>query len=145
VLPAAAQFGKNKVQYERFRWQYIQSRHLDVYFAQDGEYLARFAAIVGERALESIQQTLGHRLTRRISLIVYNSHVEFQQTNVVWEFLPEGVGGVTELFKNRVVVPFEGNYELFRPCHPPRARARGAQRYVLRWVPPERHRAERTR
>jgi Tol biopolymer transport system component len=114
VLPAAAQFGKNKVQYERFRWQYIQSRHLDVYFAQDGEYLARFAAIVGERALESIQQTLGHRLTRRISLIVYNSHVEFQQTNVVWEFLPEGVGGVTELFKNRVVVPFEGNYELFR-------------------------------
>lgn len=109
-----AQFGKNKVQYQRFTWRYLQSRHLDIYFTPGGEYLARFAAIAGERALRSIQQTVGHRVTRRIALIVYNSHVEFQQTNVVSEFLPEGVGGVTELFKNRVVVPFEGNYEQFR-------------------------------
>ena len=28
--------------------------------------------------------------------------------------MEEGVGGVTELFKNRVVVPFEGNYKQFR-------------------------------
>jgi len=109
-----AQFGKNKVQYQRFQWYSLQSRHLDVYFTPGGEYLARFAALVGEKALRSIQQTVGHRISRRIALIVYNSHVEFQQTNVVWEFLPEGVGGVTELFKNRVVVPFEGNYEQFR-------------------------------
>lgn len=114
VPELAAQFGKNKVQYQRFQWQYLQSRHLDIYFTSGGEYLARFAALVGEKALRSIQQTLGHRISRRIALIVYNSHVEFQQTNVVWEFLPEGVGGVTELFKNRVVVPFEGNYEQFR-------------------------------
>lgn len=111
---APAQFGKNKVQYQRFTWQYLQSRHLDVYFTTGGEYLARFAAMVGERALRSIQQTVGHRITRRIALIVYNSHPDFQQTNVVWELLPQGVGGVTELFKNRVVVPFEGNYEQFR-------------------------------
>ncbi len=111
---AYAQFGKNKVQYQRFKWQYFQSRHLDVYFSDGGEYLARFAALVGERALRSIQQTVGHRITRRIALIVYNSHSEFQQTNVIWELLPQGVGGVTELFKNRVVVPFEGNYEQFR-------------------------------
>ncbi|MDW8225349.1 MAG: BamA/TamA family outer membrane protein [Bacteroidota bacterium] len=114
TIPVQAQFGKNKVQYQRFAWQYIQSRHLDIYFTPGGDYLARFAAVIGERALRSIQQTVGHRITRRIALIIYNSHVEFQQTNVVWEFLPEGVGGVTELFKNRVVVPFEGNYEQFR-------------------------------
>ena len=28
--------------------------------------------------------------------------------------MQEGIGGVTELFKNRVVLPFEGNYEAFR-------------------------------
>ncbi|HZY10315.1 MAG TPA: BamA/TamA family outer membrane protein, partial [Bacteroidota bacterium] len=38
----------------------------------------------------------------------------FQQNNVVGEYLPEGVGGVTELFKNRIVLPFEGSYEQFR-------------------------------
>ncbi|MDG2266252.1 MAG: hypothetical protein P8L91_04635, partial [Candidatus Marinimicrobia bacterium] len=32
----------------------------------------------------------------------------------VGTYMREGVGGVTELFKNRVVFPFEGNYEQFR-------------------------------
>ena len=43
--------------------------------------------------------------------MVYNSHNEFQQTNIVRPYMREGIGGVTELFKNRVVFPFEGNYE----------------------------------
>ncbi|CAG0961819.1 hypothetical protein ARNL5_00965, partial [Anaerolineae bacterium] len=30
------------------------------------------------------------------------------------EYMEEGIGGVTELFKNRVVVPFEGDYGKFR-------------------------------
>ena len=30
------------------------------------------------------------------------------------EYMPEGVGGVTELFKNRIVIPFEGSYDQFR-------------------------------
>ena len=49
-----------------------------------------------------------------IPLIVYNSHNDFQQTNVIDEYMEEGIGGVTELFKNRVVVPFEGDYKKFR-------------------------------
>ena len=48
------------------------------------------------------------------AILVYGSHNDFQQTNAVGEFLPEGVGGVTELLKNRVIIPFEGDYELFR-------------------------------
>ena len=46
--------------------------------------------------------------------MVYNSHNDFQQTNVIGEYLEEGIGGVTELFKNRVVIPFEGDYRKFR-------------------------------
>ncbi|MFZ0391612.1 MAG: biopolymer transporter Tol, partial [Calditrichia bacterium] len=38
----------------------------------------------------------------------------WQQTNVVLTYLEEGIGGVTELYKNRIVVPFEGSYEQFR-------------------------------
>ncbi|MGB2869040.1 MAG: biopolymer transporter Tol, partial [Bacteroidota bacterium] len=62
----------------------------------------------------SIKKLIRYEINNRISLVVYNSHNEFQQTNVVEEYLDEGIGGVTELFKNRVVLPFEGNYNLFR-------------------------------
>ena len=108
------QFGKNKVQYKIFNWKYIQSKHLDVYF-DDGSYqIAQYAAFVAENSLASLTKNLDHNISNRIPIIVFSSHNEFQQNNILDEFLPEGVGGVTELFKNRILVPFEGNYEQFR-------------------------------
>ena len=104
-----AQFGKNKVQYQDFNWKYIQSKHFDVYF-YDSKYLAEATAVYAEMALQSIRQTLDYRINKRISIIVYDTHNEFQQTNVIDVFMSEGVGGVTELKKNRVVVPYQGDY-----------------------------------
>lgn len=107
-------FGKNKVQYKRFTWEYIQTSHFDIYFSQDGYELASFTAQAAEDAYDSIRKLFRYEINNRVPIVVYNSHNEFQQTNVVGEYLEEGVGGVTELFKNRVVIPFEGNYRLFR-------------------------------
>jgi Tol biopolymer transport system component len=114
---AAAQpdaFGKNKVQYHNFSWSYLQTDHFDVYFAGDGHHLAEFSAVAAESAYASISRLFRYQLVNRVPLIIYNSHNEFQQTNVISEYMEEGIGGVTELFKNRVVVPFEGDYRKFR-------------------------------
>ncbi len=111
---SAAIFGQNKVQYKVFKWKYLQTKHFDIYFSQDGEELAEFTAHEGEKALKNISDNVDYRISNRIPIVVYNSHNDFQQNNVVDEYLPEGVGGVTELFKNRVNVPFEGDYEKFR-------------------------------
>jgi Tol biopolymer transport system component len=73
-----------------------------------------FAAKAAEDSYKDISKLVRYQINNRISMIVYNSHNEFQQTNVIDEYLEEGIGGVTELFKNRVVLPFEGNYALFR-------------------------------
>lgn len=117
TLPAVAQnsvFGKNKVQYKNFEWQFIQTDHFDIYYSQDGYKLAEFAANACEDAYASIRKLLRYDINNRISMIIHNSHNEFQQTNVIDEYLEEGIGGVTELFKNRIVLPFEGNYGMFR-------------------------------
>ncbi len=115
ILPSAATaFGKNKVQYKGFEWYYIQSSHFDIYYYEDSYQLARFTASVAEDAYDMIGKDFNYRLKNRISIIVYKSHNDFQQTNVIVEYMEEGIGGVTELFKNRVVLPFEGDYEQFR-------------------------------
>jgi Tol biopolymer transport system component len=114
IAQPGSAFGKNKVQYKNFDWKFIQSPHFDIYFYQGGRDLAEFCAEQAESSLESIEHTVRYDITNRIAILCYNSHNDFQQTNAVGEFLPEGVGGVTELLKNRVVLPFEGNYELFR-------------------------------
>ncbi len=107
-------FGKNKVQYKTFEWHYIQSNHFDIYYSQDGYQLAEFTAEVAEESYNAIRKLIRYDINNRIAIVVYNSHNDFQQTNVVGEYLEEGVGGVTELFKNRIVIPFEGNYRQFR-------------------------------
>ncbi len=108
-----SQFGKNIVQYEKFDWKYIQSEHFDIYYNKGSKRLAEFAAMSIERALISVQNTLRYRINSRIKLIIYDTHNEFQQTNVISQFMTEGIGGVTELGKNRIVAPFQGDYSQF--------------------------------
>jgi len=117
LTPSGAQmgdFGQNKVQYQTFDWSYIATDHFDIYFYGGGYDLARFGAAVLESAYVQVSGELDHRLRKRVPVIIYQSHNEFQQTNVTSSILEEGIGGFTESFKNRMVMPFTGSYEEFR-------------------------------
>ncbi|MFH1698988.1 MAG: hypothetical protein ABIE07_00235 [Candidatus Zixiibacteriota bacterium] len=107
-------FGKNKVQYRNFDWNYIQTDHFDIYF-YDGEYdLAKFAAEELEKSYGIITEQLKYFVARRIPVFIYSSHNDFQQTNIIGEDISEGLQGFTEVFKNRMVVHFMGSYAEFR-------------------------------
>ncbi|HCY75669.1 MAG TPA: biopolymer transporter Tol [Ignavibacteriales bacterium] len=108
------QFGKNKVHIKDYDWYYIQTKHFDIYFSQEGETLTEFASKAAEDAIASIQSTLNYRVNNRITIIIFNSKNEFQETNVIDQYLSEGIEGFTELFKNRVVIQFTGSYKQFR-------------------------------
>ncbi|MDZ7374127.1 MAG: biopolymer transporter Tol, partial [candidate division KSB1 bacterium] len=110
----AQYFGKNKVQYTYFHWQYIQTKHFDIYFTDGGKSLAEFVAKRAERAYEQMSRDFRYELADRITIIVYRSHNDFEQTNVDLSPPEESVGGFTEFFKNRVVIPYEGEWEKFR-------------------------------
>ncbi len=107
-------FGRNKVQYRSFDWRIIHTEHFDVYFYEGGEDIADAASQIIEDANADFEVLLGHELTAIIPIILYNSHNEFQQTNVSLSHVEETVGGFTELFKNRVVIPFTGSYDDLR-------------------------------
>ncbi len=96
-------------------WSYLQSQHFDIYYYEGGYDLANFTAKAAEEAYEQVTHLFQHRISRRIPLVVYQSHNDFAVTNVA--NLPtysEGIGGVTELFKNRIALPFVGDYRDFR-------------------------------
>ncbi len=107
------EFGQNKVQFHQFVWSYYRTEHFDIYFPQGAELIANFAGSHVEEMYKSVSATVGHRLTGRVPIILHNSHVEFEQTNVIRLPLHEGIGGFTEIFKNRIVLPFEGSYTEF--------------------------------
>ncbi|HKK46101.1 MAG TPA: hypothetical protein VJ964_11310 [Balneolaceae bacterium] len=108
-------FGKNRVQYSNFNWRYIQTEHFDVFYYTTKNYqLANFAAYALEGALKQIQQDFDHKIADRIQVIIYDSHNDFSQTNVVpLPVSSEGIGGVTDPYKNRITLPFMGNFQDF--------------------------------
>ncbi len=109
-------FGKNRVQYDNFDWRFIETEHFDIYYYDSKNYhLAQFTAETVESSLIQLQEDFGSQLTDRIPVIIYDSHSDFSQTNVV--ALPvdaQGIGGVTDKFKNRMTQPFMGDYSDFR-------------------------------
>jgi hypothetical protein len=101
----AQYFGRNQVQYRTFDFRVMQTEHFDVYFYPEAEEAARDAGRMAERWYARLSQVLDHEFTERQPLILFANHPEFQQNNVVGD-LGEGVQGVTEAFKQRIVMPF---------------------------------------
>jgi Tol biopolymer transport system component len=111
ATPVAAQigyFGQNKVQYQKFKFQVLETDHFDIYYYQQEETAARMAGRMAERWYARLSAVLSHELGSRQALVLYGSGSQFRQTNVVDGELGEGTGGVTEAYKRRIVLPFAG-------------------------------------
>jgi hypothetical protein len=117
AAPAAAQinyFGQNKIQYRGFEWQVLRGAHVDLYYYPEEDELARLALSYAEESFPILVEKFGHTPPRRIPIIIYASFADFEQTNILPFVPPEGILGVTEYAKQRVAVPFQGNYSEFR-------------------------------
>lgn len=107
--PAAAQyFGRNKVQYEKFDFEILRTDHFDIYFYPEEQVAVEYAAIMAERWYARLSRILNHDLSGRQPLILYASSPHFRQTNTLQGDIGEGTGGVTEILKRRIVLPFSG-------------------------------------
>jgi Tol biopolymer transport system component len=107
--PASAQyFGQNKVQFQTFDFQVLKTEHFDIYFYPREQEGAALAARMAERWYARLRSLLDHELRGRQPLILYASHVDFEQTNVIGGVLGEGTGGVTEALQRRIVLPLAG-------------------------------------
>ncbi len=117
AAPAAAQFfafGQNKIQYRKLDWRVMRGRHIDLYYYPAEAELAPAALAYAEASYDTLSVQFGHEVASRIPLIVYASHTDFEQTNILPYTPPEGLLGATDFLKRRVSLPFQGNFAEFR-------------------------------
>ncbi|MGH7591042.1 MAG: hypothetical protein ACREL2_06350, partial [Gemmatimonadales bacterium] len=108
------QFGQNKVQYRTLDWHVMHGAHVDLYFYPAEAGLAPTALAWAEESYDTLARKFDHEVAARIPLLVYATHADFEQTNVLPFSPPEGVLGVTDYAKHRVTLPFRGNLAEFR-------------------------------
>lgn len=117
VARAEAQFfafGQNKIQYRKLDWRVLKGPHVDLYYYPAEADLAPAALTYAEASYDTLSIQFGHTVASRIPLIVYASHTDFEQTNVLPYTPPEGLLGATDFLKRRVSLPFRGNFAEFR-------------------------------
>jgi len=105
--PVAAQFGQNKVTYERFEWKVYAAPHFDVHYYPATEPFLEDIVSYAESAYLKISRDLDHELAFRVPLVTYKTHGEFQQTNITLAELPDGVGAFAEPVQYRMVLPID--------------------------------------
>jgi hypothetical protein len=103
-------YGQNKVNSIYTRWSQIETMHFDIYFPSGQDNFGKLAALMAEDTYYYLKKDFKFPAAGRIPIIFYSSQMEFQTTNIIYPLLPEGVGGFTESLRNRVAVPFDGDY-----------------------------------
>ncbi len=113
ALPESADaqyFGRNKIQYEEFDFQVLETEHFDVYHYPAEAVAAADAARMAERWYGRLSGVMAHEFDERKPIIFYADKPDFQQTNTTLGFISEATGGFTEGLKDRVVMPFAETY-----------------------------------
>lgn len=109
AAPLPAQyFGQNRVRWERFDAQVLQTVHFDIHFERGAEPTVRETARKAERWYARLSALLGHDFKSRKPLVLYSNHPDFQQTTLSDAPLSEGTRGFAESLRDRLVMPLTG-------------------------------------
>jgi hypothetical protein len=110
LLASAAtgqQFGKNKVRYDTFKWRVYPTPHFRISFYDAVRPSLPKLASFAESAYDELARKLNYQVANPIPIIAFATHAEFEENNVIVEFIPEGVGAFAVPARNRMVLPLD--------------------------------------
>ena len=107
-------FGKNRVQYREFKWQFYRFNSYETYFYTGGQGLAEHTAKLARVKIDELEKFLDFYLQEKIQFIIFNKQSDFRQSNIGLSTDESyNIGGVTRIVGSKVFIYFEGDYEKF--------------------------------
>ncbi len=107
-------FGKNRVQHQKFNWEYFRDTQFDVYFYPTGKNLAEYTLYKAPQFISEIEKMLNFTSEKKIQFIVYNTQADFRESNFAYDdedFYNQG--GVTNIYGTKVYLYFDGSHAHF--------------------------------
>lgn len=109
-------FGKNRVQYYDYYWNYYRFDDFDCYFNEQGRGLAEYTAAYAFKKLEEIEDFFDYTLEKRLLFVIHNKNAEYKQSNIGLVTSDEenyNTGGFSRIIKNKVMLYYEGDHESY--------------------------------
>lgn len=118
-LTASAQylpetFGKNRIQYRQFKWQYLSSENFDVYYYDARKAVAQNSLEFLEAEFDRITDLIGYPPYFKTKVFLYNSLADLRQSNVGLNRTVYAANGETEFIKPYVEVANVGTAQEFK-------------------------------
>lgn len=107
-------FGKNRIQYRQFNWQYLSSENFDVYYYDARKGVAQNAIEFLEGEFDRITDLIGYPPYFKTKVFLYNSLADLRQSNVGLNRTVYTANGETEFIKPYVQVANVGTAEEFK-------------------------------
>jgi Tol biopolymer transport system component len=107
-------FGKNRIQYRQFDWQYLSGENFDVYFYDARKTVAREALDYLENEFDRITDLIGYPPYFKTKVFIYNSLSDLRQSNVGLNHNIYYVGGETEFIQPYIEVAHLGTAQEFK-------------------------------
>ena len=107
-------FGRNRVQYRQFNWQYVSSENFDVYYYDDRRRVATEATQYLETEFDRVTDLIGYPPYLKTKVFLYNSVTDLQQSNMGILGKQFRVGGETEFIKPYVEIAHPGTLDEFK-------------------------------
>jgi len=108
------EFGKNRLQFKKFKWKYYQTTNFNTYFSEGGQELGKFVTQLAEKDLPGIEQFVEYGMQRRANIVIYNSYNDMEQSNIGLNLDWQTTGGITKLVNNKMVVYYNGDHNNLR-------------------------------
>ena len=107
-------FGKNRVQYDDFKWQFYRFNNYETYFYTGGKELAVHASKYLKVRIPELERFFEFKISDRIQFVIYNKQSHYRQSNVGLNTeRNQNLGGITKIVGSKVFVFFEGDYDSF--------------------------------
>ena len=100
-------FGKNNIHYDTFEWKIYETDHFEIYYYTEVEKHLERIASYAESAYQQVSSDLRHDLSGKVPMVLFKTHSEFEQQNVVPGAAQEGVGAFVEPVRGRMVLPLD--------------------------------------
>jgi hypothetical protein len=104
-------FGKNRIQYMPYKWEYFRFEKFDTYFYKNGRELAAYVSESATKNLKDIEEFYDYQLDSRVQFVIYNKLSDFRLSNIGLSTDPTfNLGGSNKLAGSKIIIYYDGNH-----------------------------------
>jgi hypothetical protein len=107
-------FGKNRIQLRKLDWRTINTNNFEFNYYRGGDAVAQKAAKIAEGEYRRITEILGYTPFTTMKIFLYNSASQLAQSNIGLTSPVTYDGGILNVSRSRIEIPYPGNDSLFR-------------------------------